>query len=336
LICARATATIASVRTVSIAVAAGVALAWQPRPTEACSPPSCQQGFIVPATDSTVPANIPALYWRSLFASMNMAGDPTGLTLATTSDPGTHLPFTTMVIPPTSPYPYRTDALVIPDQPLAEGTSYVLSDANACDDRFPVQAPMSTFHVGPAAPLPTELGTLTIGTSDAAELELATISGACTAPVQTVTAPVTLTLAMEAMPWRDALHLETYVDGVKWYQGNTVGQPMPPGSNGKGRGLDLVFTICHRDDLYTYEGLTPGVHLITMRATLPGSNLMVETPPASVQLECPPDAIHADVTEVDEPGSGETGCGCHTSDARSAGSLLLAFLTLLRRRRRPA
>lgn len=305
-------------------VVTAAAVMCQPRISAACSPPRCGPGYFVPATSSTVPANIPALSWRSQSTYENTGPrDPSLVKLTTTADPTTPLPFTATLVRST---PFYSDWQLLLGQPLVEGTSYTATDSNVCPSPFH-PSPVSTFSVGPASPLPTQLGALTVAPSEVGVLDLGTGSGRCEWPVDATSAKIQLELSADALPWRDALHFETLVDGLPWINGDLGALYPAPGSNGQGRGIDLLFRWCYTDDLGVVSGLGPGVHSVAMRATLPGTNVLLVTPPISISFECPPPRVGADITDVVPEPAEQTGCGCATSDASPIAPLLLALAT---------
>jgi hypothetical protein len=301
-------------RRILIFIGSAVALA-SPRPADACSRSSCFGGYFTPASGSTVPANTPALFWRPLHGLTTY--NPTLVTLTTSSN--ISLAFTLTLVGPLG-YVTQYDHVIVPEQPLVEGTTYTLTDSNVCSSDM-IEGPSVTFQAGPAAPMPTELGTLSLTFAGIAPLVVTTSSGSCTAEVEAARTVVTLTLAADALPWRDALHFETLVDGRPWTELNLL--TTPPGSSSQGRGRDLLFRICHTDDPGVVPGLDGNPHEVSMRATLPGSDVALTTPALSFQLECPaePDPV--------EPVTADGGCS--TTTGTSPWLVLLIGLGLRRR-----
>src|SRR3569623_1962903 len=134
-------------------LALALALAGSPRPAAACSPPPCWPGYFTPGDAATVPANLPAIYWRPVRSGVqDSPPDVSQVVLATTADPATPLAFTAMALA-------NGDYLLVPDAPLVAGTDYTIIDHTACGATADA-GPRVTFHAAAAAPLPTSLGTL--------------------------------------------------------------------------------------------------------------------------------------------------------------------------------
>lgn len=289
-------------RLVALGLAAGTILVTY-EPVWACSPPPCWAGYFTPTTGTTVPSNIPALYWQPLHGQQNGGNDVQQVTLVSSADPETPLPFTSSPVAGTDAY------LITPTQPLVEGTTYTLGDANMClaAPEYPA-APTSVFLVGPSAAMPSTLGAVTVTDAEVATLNVPTSSGSCTFDVQADRATLSLELSADALPWRDALHIETLVDGQPW------------------ESRTLVYRVCHSDDPGAATGLAAGSHEVSMRATLPGTDIVLATAAVTFSLDCP-----GDPGDPDDGAPSEDG-GCSTSGG-AGGLVLLAALGLARRRR---
>lgn len=307
-----------------IAVLVGLVgvVAGQVRRVEACSFVGCGPSFFVPDDLAVVPANIPGLFWRQM-GGVYGRGDPQYVTFSTTN-PAVAQDFTVVDIEG------ELDRLLVPVQPLVEGTSYELVDSNECgNEAFPGTPDRVTFRVGPATPLPSDLGTLTVSYGEGA-LEVWTSSGTCTSMVEASFADISLEMTAEASPWRDALHFETIIDGMPWKSGIDTGW-RGPGQNGQGRGRERVFRICRTEDTAVYPGVNGGVHQVVFRASLPGTNIAVETVPVAIDLACSP------LPPEPEPPPGEdvlpSDGACSTSGSSTFGWLALVFALFLRRQR---
>ena len=310
-------------RTLGFAVVALVSLA-EPRPADACSPPRCWPGFLTPGDAATVPANLPAIHWRPMYAFDGTASDPAKVKLATAG--GTALAMTATKIA-------NGDYLLVPDQSLVAGTDYVLRDGNTCGDLL---GPTSTFTAAPAAPLPTALGALTASAQGIAALGVETTSGSCSVQVEADQSLVDLALSADALPWRDAFHFETLADGIAWSPQSSINSPNPPGTSWRGRAADRVYTVCSSPDDSLSPGLAPGPHAITMRATLPGSPTTLETAAVTVELACgvtPPDDCLTTPDRCDPDDDDDDGGGCSAGGSLGAG-LGFVLVALLARRRR--
>lgn len=289
-------------RLVALGLAAGTLLVTY-EPVWACSPPPCWAGYFTPTTGTTVPSNIPALYWQPLHGVQDGGNDIGQVTLVSSADLQTPLPFTSSPVAGSDAY------LIVPTQPLVEGTTYTLGDANTClaAPEYPA-APTSVFLVGPSAPMPSTLGAVTVTGAGVAALDVPTASGSCTSPVQADRAMLSLELSADALPWRDALHIETLVDGQPWDS------------------RTLVYHACQSDDPLAATGVAAGSHEVSMRATLPGTDIVLATAAVTFTPDCSDDPA-----EPDDSVPGEDG-GCSATGG-AGGLVLLAALGLVRRRR---
>ena len=305
-----------------IAVTSLVAAA--PSDADACSPPPCWPGFFTPGSGATVPANLPALRWRPMTGFVSSPPDPSKVILARATAPSTPLPFTATQLQDGT---YQ----LVPSQALTPGTSYVLTDQSTCGGM--AIGPSVTFQAAGAAPLPASLGALAESSNLIGPLQVATAGGSCSSEVLAHQIGIALQLGSEASAWRDALAFETLVDGAVWGASPSATSVTPPGASWRGRGVDLLYLLCKRDDEYVSKGLAAGPHEVVMRATLPGSGAVVQSSSLTVHLDCAGDGL------PDMDGTGGDGGGCDAGrDAGRSGSsgwLLLGSLAAvagLRRR----
>jgi hypothetical protein len=221
----------------------------------------------------------------------------------------------------------QRDYVLVPNQPLAENTSYLLDDKNTCTN-FPILGPKVTFQTSAVAPMPTALGNLIVTAGGVGSLDAVTSSGSCTSSILVDRVMVTLDFAPDARPWREVLHFETLVDDRVW-NGNPTGNYVAPGTSGHGRGVDMVFRVCESHDPGVgIPGVGPGPHTVAMRARLPGTTMEWMTEPVSIQLECnvvPQRDVDTPVVQLDNNG-------CSTTESPSW--LVLALIALARRKRR--
>lgn len=296
-------------RAIIFLAAVTAVIAAAPSDAEACSPAPCQAGFFTPGDGKTVPASVPGIHWRPMSRSDAGPGEPGNVVLATAAAPSTPLPFTPMQL-------QNGSYLLVPDEPLAPGTAYVLADRNTCAGQ-PI-GPSVTFQVAEAAPLPTSLGALVETANKVGPLTVA--AGApCSAEVGAHQIGIELQLGAEAIAWRDALHVETLVDGQVWRPARSATSVTPPGESWRGRGVDLLYRVCEtKDDVL--EGLAAGPHEVVMRATLPGTGVVLQSSSLAVQIDCAGDG---------SPGEGGTGGGgCDAGGSGASGGLLLGSLLL--------
>ena len=263
------------VKTILFAIAIPVLALATPRAADACSPVPCWQGYFVPGDAAHVPANLPAVYWRPMLSSSNpMTADPSRVVLTSTAEPGKPLPFKATALA-------NGDFLLVLDAPLTAGTSYTITDSSTCDFTGE-HGPHATFTAAPAAPLPTYLGALVVTDGEVAPLEVASSSGSCFSEVSADRSTFVLAPATDAQPWLDVLQFETLVDGTKWRAVSGIGQTLPPGASWQGRGSDLLYRVCKTTDTSVDQGLATGTHDVELRATLPGTPVMLTSDSATV------------------------------------------------------
>jgi uncharacterized protein (TIGR03382 family) len=207
-------------------------------------------------------------------------------------------------------------------EPLVPGTSYVVSDHNPCAAQ---SGPRAVFHAGPAAPLPTSLGSLSRTAGTFGELRLRPPGGTCQLPFDAAQVTIGLEVAADAAPWRDALLLQTDVDGQPWSAPNNLSQREAPDTTWQGAGVDLVFRGCERDT----PGLSAGVHTVVMTGVIPGLATSLSSADM-VALACPNDPVICSDTE---PSCEERGCSAAGSPALS-GLLVVVGAWLARGRNR--
>jgi hypothetical protein len=102
---------------------------------------------------------------------------------------------------------------------------------------------------------------------------------------------------------------------------------VPPGASPLGRARDRVFHVCSSMDDTVGKGVAEGKHVVTMRATLPGTSQVVMSSSLEVTLRCNQPA--GDPPAV-PPGAG----GCSAGAGPGLGLALLALVRPARRRDR--
>lgn len=292
-----------------------VALVAVHRTADACGAVYCVPGAFTPSDGATVPANLPALHWQPMDQTRDSKADPALVTIATTAAPDVPLGFT--------PVPQSNgDYLLVLAEPLVPGTSYVASDHNTCSGQ---SAPRAVFHAGPAAPLPTSLGSLSRTAGTVATLALRPPGGTCQMPFEADQVTIGLEVSADAAPWRDALLLQTDVDGQPWSRPNNLSQREAAETTWRGAGVDLVYRGCVPDT----GGLSAGVHTVVMTGVIPGAGTSLSSADM-IALACPRDPLTCSDTE---PSCERGGCAAGGSPALS-GLLVVVGAWLARKRRR--
>ncbi len=266
---------------VGLAVVVPAGEAWP------CGGMECQDAALV--GDGTVPSNVAALVWTP---RRRFAADP-GVVLtasvALVASDGERVPVRFL-----SPLGYGW--AIAPETPLREGIAYELDNPNFCGSESLPSLGLVT--VGPSAPLPAALGTLAVGTATVSPIELA--AGApCVSRTRSAHAAIQLQLAADALPWRDVLVFETWVDGQPWRPQRYANRVIGTGESWEGRGRDLVYGACPSMFFVDQPGLALHQdHTVVMRASLPGTAVVLETPPVTVRLSCGEPARDAGVADV--------------------------------------
>lgn len=313
------------------AVAVTGSLALVPaQPAAACSS-SCLAGSFVPGDGAHVPANLPGLIWRA--PSAPSSPDPARVSL-TRLDTGATIALTATA----SDRGYYT---LVPAEPLVAGVSYHLADATECALFGSAQA---TFTVTEAAPLPTALGTVTVTPRPRATAELMTTAGSCSVEADIAPVEVALAFTAEAEPWRDVLHFETLVDEQPWAPRASILSALPPGASWKGRGVDLVYSVCvnHSGFGAPSVDLPLGAHAVGMRAVLPGTGVDLYAEAVGFTTQC--EAVGDDGGLCDgglgdhdaAAGADGGGGGCAAGGSGAGVAIGLALGGLIARRRRAA
>ena len=243
--------------------------------------------------------------------------------LTAASDPQTALPFTATALS-------NGDYLLVPDAPLVAGTDYTIIDHTPCGTT-PDAGPHATFHVVAAAPLPASLGTLDIIDHQQETFPVATASGSCTTDVLADQARLQLTPGADAVPWKDALHYQTVVDGQPWGASASINATYAPGSSWVGVAVDRLYHVCSTTDDTIGSGLAAGNHQASMTATLPGSPVALAAAAVPVDLECSGSGSGSNGPIA---GGGEDGCSAGGGSAPVPGALLVLLVLGLRARRR--
>jgi hypothetical protein len=313
-----------------------------PSPAEACSTTPCRAGELVPATGSTVPANLAGIEW------LGFGGGAAEVTAARI-DGDVETPVSATL----------EGNVIVLGEPLVEGARYVVRAALACEVGGPTGRETEFTVAGAAAPV-MDLGTLAATEIGVGPVSAITYVGSCSLEVDADRTRVELEHDSSALPWRDALLYETWVDGAYWRPSGSLGGAVGPRSGSWiGRGVDVLYAVCFETDLIESEGLAEGTHSVELRARITGQTETFVTASTDVTLDCTgyeapdgggvgfagpdagpsgPDVGPSEIADagVDAAMTSEPTMGCSArAGARGTwtGSLLLAAAILTRRRR---
>lgn len=338
------------VRCIVVGLAAGAAfLALAVGEAAACEPPGCHAGSLIPA-GGTIPKNAAGLRWHLGSGVVDVA-KPDERIVVTRDGKKVKLALV--------PIDGETMRVEIAGG-LVEGATYRVEADNACNWFGPKKL-VSTFEVGPEAPMPTELGRLRTVTSKADTLRIGTDAGSCDVDEKAVFADLEVVLAPSAAPWKELIDYTATVDGKPWHYSQAINEAPLMGESFLGRGKDRVYARCERES-FAFEGAGEGKHDVALSGVVFGSTAKVATPAVALSLSCadgaalggtpsgagadpgPPNTTAAKTEESSAPpddrkGTPEAKPGAHASSCRvgarpSTGWLLLVGLALVRRRRR--
>jgi len=188
--------------------------------------------------------------------------------------------------------------------------------------------------VTPEVALPTGLGTVEVGAVQVGPLVVGTSSGSCSTEANTVYADVRLELSKEANPWRDLLEYETLVNGKRVVMSESINVGPQPWMSWVGRGKDRLYALC--GDSHGFEGVGPGRHSVQFRARVAGTETVVLSEEATLELVCPGQSLpvlEEVLPDAQVPPSGSA-CGCATSQTLGWAWALALVGVVVRRRSR--
>lgn len=237
-----------------------------------------------------VPANAPAIWWwpdrSNGTGDLSLPVDNSSYDL-TLLEQGTE---TTLAVH-IEPGPPFGGFFLVPKDPMPVGKTIRVRGANFCPNASGVlddTASMAVFETSASSAVPTDLGVLTATPSVIEPLVVADGSGPCASTVTAAVVRVTLEFSTGALPWKDVFVFETWVDGEPWGSSHHIAREPIIGSSWEGRGVDLMFSICETPagSFPVVEPLDEGSHDVKMRAWLPGSSTVLETPSIVFAVSC--------------------------------------------------
>lgn len=323
----------------SLTIAAVLGTLVEPTVANACGGAVCIHDQFLPRAGK-VPANIPAIAWQPGYNA-----DPP-------SDAGSAAPLprfecraangTTRTVRFTALPEDRPDHLRL-DEPLVAGEHCTItSGVPNCDAEIGPRYlnGQAEFDVGAASPLPKQIGLIAVTGAKIGRVDVAA-DASCSEGIRSCTMRTSLELSEAAAPWKDVLQFETIVDGERFAIWHDQAIPNELGGLFQGREHDVVFAPLDEipDNVHDFRQLDIGEHTLALRAQLPGSDAIIETPAVSVELDCGRDGqpeLAENVVSSDSGGctvASQLGSSQRQSALLGSWSMLLGMLLLAARRR---
>lgn len=242
-------------------------------------------GFV--SEGGLIPSNSPGLLWWGEFEGANGTDQALPVQIANAS--GEPLPVKYELVSKDQP---RSLWLFRPRDGFKIGKSYVFTTRSICQKLFGGESISEEQRisvtvsdqaaVSPAGPVALKIGEpITSALSIAAGVSCGESVNAAQLPIETV-----LPEAMRA--FRDQLYFETIIDGTdRWSPSASICTIVLPGASWRGKGVDLLFSVCGDTPALAHGGLAAGRHTVEMRASLPGTDVSAVTSKVEVDLKCP-------------------------------------------------
>lgn len=139
-------------------------------------------------------------------------------------------------------------------------------------------------------------GLIDVALGELSEMEVQIGGGAaCAESFRVGAVDVSLTLPAAARRFRQALSYQTWIDGEPWNQSSHSCVRPAFGRSWRGVGRDLIVRHCEHQ-LHTLDG---SEHVLTVRASLPGTDVVLSSNPVPIVIEC---ASHALARTAFTPG----------------------------------
>lgn len=239
-------------------------------------------GFV--SEGGLIPSNSPGLLWWGEFEGSNGTDQDLPVQIADAS--GEPLPVEYELV---SKDQRRSLWLFRPRGGLTTGKSYVFTTRQICqtfmgsesEQRISVTV-SDQAAVSPAGPMALKIGEPTTDIVDIA----AGVS--CSVSVYAAQLSIEMDLPAAMKAFRDQLYFETIIDGTdRWTPSTAICSLVPPGASWRGKGVDLLFSVCGDTPDLANRGLAAGRHTVEMRASLPGTDVLAATSKVEVELRCP-------------------------------------------------
>lgn len=321
---------------IGLSVAALLGLFGEPTIAQACGGYTCSNDQFLPRS-GRVPANITAIAWAP------------GYDVSAPADAGAgalpRLPRFECRAADGSSHAVRFEALPLqrPDhlklsEPLVAGEHCTITSGIDCttDDQPKYLNGRAEFDVVAAEPVP-ELGLIAVTSSKIASVGVAA-NASCSESIRSCTVNTSLEWTFINSAWRDVMMFETIVDDEPFsiWHDQIIANEL--GGLYRGRDRDVVFAPIGEipENAHDFRQLDLGEHTVAIRARLPGSNVVMETPAVTIQLDCGPLAqppLAENVIEGDSSGCA-VGGPLGSSQRRTGAGALFGLLLLAARRRR--
>ena len=110
--------------------------------------------------------------------------------------------------------------------------------------------------------------------------------GSCSTVLSAANVRIATELGPAVQRWREQLLYRTLIDGGRsWHPTSTLCATVPGGRSWESVGRDRVYAACEAS-FNGSTGLARGPHTIKMQAILPGTNVVLDTPATTVDLNC--------------------------------------------------
>lgn len=247
-----------------------------PEPSVACSCAVYYKDWGFVSAGGLIPSNSRGLLWWGEFAGA--AGKDHGLPVQIASASGESLPVEYELVSRDLP---KSLWLFRPRDGFKVGKSYVFTTRQTFtlgSDEQRVSVTVSDrAAASPGRPVALKIGEPVVGA-----LQIA-MGGSCAARVTAARLPIAMDLPETMRVFGDQLYFETVIDGTDhWIASDNVCTTIVPGTSWRGRGVDLLFSVCGDSG-----GLAAGRHVVQMRASLPGTDVLAVTSKVEVDLKCP-------------------------------------------------
>lgn len=289
-------------RVLLILLAAIGGVAFGSAPTRACScpPPAAYHGFVGPEI-GRLPANAVGVLWYFPVKKSETAEKRTDkLAVEVLREAGyAELPVKVTRYDGLPDHHAGWFYVVAPLHGIEPGSTYRFTDRNDSEwlkynpkrqrvlptGRKQVIVTVDHEKMDVDAPLEFVVSLPTIGT-----LHLVSNGGLCSRESRTSSVGVAVRLPVES--WRDQLLYRTVIDGKIWGGKRSWCQQILPGRSWVEIGRDRIYSTCGYGDehrrSWAYGALESTEHTLQMQVFLPGTDIVLETERATIDLNCPP------------------------------------------------